>query len=518
MRYIGLLPHHILTKKSLTLSCWEINTTGTTIRQLRSYTQARSLLNRVSLANRPLESPSVFKMDPMAPPDGNRALPPMKHFYRKVLPQSCISFSSEDGKKFFKAAILEGNMECYFKLAAQFRTQDEPAFCGLSTMVMVLNALDIDPGRIWKGVWRWYHENMLDCCVPLEVVQQQGINFDQFVCGARCNSLDVEPTRMEEGVMSVEEFRELIRNYTKRDDAFVVLSYSRRTLDQSGEGHFSPVGGYHPGKDLVLILDTARFKYPPHWVPLDLIYKAMKEIDQDTGKPRGLMVMSRKKESHPLLLFRLSSNMSVTARVLFNPAVPEFMMKLKTQTDRTLEETLSVDALADRAARDMIQVLAEISGHVTIMTTQLDITCPQDVAEKHECFIQHLIKALQETVIFEKVTNICKSLPEDKMEVMENLFEPAWPSCNGKCQPFNKLKCEHFITFFILTWPYRTGVSGETTLAALYDQMVEDELQRISVDVLSMEVKSLKDQLHVLMEFYQNNPKGPEPCCKKIKL
>ena len=42
-------------------------------------------------------------------------------------------------------------MECYFRLAEQFRTQDDPAFCGLSTLTMVLNALAIDPGRIWKG-------------------------------------------------------------------------------------------------------------------------------------------------------------------------------------------------------------------------------------------------------------------------------------------------------------------------------------------------------------------------------
>jgi glutathione gamma-glutamylcysteinyltransferase len=46
------------------------------------------------------------------------------------------------------------------------------------------------------------------------------------------------------------------------------LSYSRKVLGQTGDGHFSPVGGYHPGKDLALIMDTARFKYPPHWVPL----------------------------------------------------------------------------------------------------------------------------------------------------------------------------------------------------------------------------------------------------------
>jgi hypothetical protein len=26
---------------------------------------------------------------------------------------------------------------------------------------------------------------------------------------------------------------------------------------------------------MVLILDVARFKYPPHWVPLEVLYEAM---------------------------------------------------------------------------------------------------------------------------------------------------------------------------------------------------------------------------------------------------
>lgn len=38
----------------------------------------------------------------------------------------------------------------------------------------------------------------------------------------------------------------------------LVVSYSRRTLGQTGDGHFSPVGGYHAGRDLVLILDVVR--------------------------------------------------------------------------------------------------------------------------------------------------------------------------------------------------------------------------------------------------------------------
>ena len=42
-----------------------------------------------------------------------------------------------------------------------------------------------------------------------------------------------------------------------------VLSFSGSS---AGDGHFSPLGGYHEARDLVLILDTARFKYAPHWV------------------------------------------------------------------------------------------------------------------------------------------------------------------------------------------------------------------------------------------------------------
>ena len=78
---------------------------------------------------------------------------PLRQFYRRKLPDTCIPFSSAEGKLIFREALAAGDMECYFRLAAQFRTQDEPAFCGLTTMVMVLNALEIDPGKVWKGIF-----------------------------------------------------------------------------------------------------------------------------------------------------------------------------------------------------------------------------------------------------------------------------------------------------------------------------------------------------------------------------
>ena len=60
------------------------------------------------------------------------------------------------------------------------------------------------------------------------------------------------------------------------DGAFYLFS-------SAGSGHYSPVAGYHPGRDLVLILDTARFKYPPYWLSVTDLWNSMREIDTDTG-------------------------------------------------------------------------------------------------------------------------------------------------------------------------------------------------------------------------------------------
>lgn len=49
-------------------------------------------------------------------------------------------------------------------------------------------------------------------------------------------------------------------NFDTGNGSVVIVSYSRRGLNQTGTGHFSPIGGYHEGKDLVLIMDVARFK------------------------------------------------------------------------------------------------------------------------------------------------------------------------------------------------------------------------------------------------------------------
>jgi len=218
-------------------------------------------------------------------------------FYQRSLPSTQVPFSSSEGRRLFQEALLGGTLETYFFLAEQFRTQDEPTFCGLSTLAMVLNSLRIDPMRTWKGVWRWFNEQNLGCCMGPEEVRESGLNFDMFRCLASCNGADVVAHRSpadHEGRAAKEEyvkaFRAAVQSVSRsKDRECIVVCYCREALGQSGAGHFSPIGGYHEASDAVLILDVARFKYPPHWAPLADVAEAMSRVDPDTEKPRGFL-------------------------------------------------------------------------------------------------------------------------------------------------------------------------------------------------------------------------------------
>ena len=66
-------------------------------------------------------------------------------FYKRELPQHLVPFSSQKGKLLFKEALSTGNLENYFLLAEQFTTQQHPAYCGPASLIMCLNALQVDP-------------------------------------------------------------------------------------------------------------------------------------------------------------------------------------------------------------------------------------------------------------------------------------------------------------------------------------------------------------------------------------
>ncbi len=200
-------------------------------------------------------------------------------------------------------------MEGYFAIAEQYHTQAEPAFCGLGSLVVALNAMAIDPGRLWQGPWRWFDETMLDCCVPFDRIRERGITMHEFSCLARCNGATAElhnattESAMPAAAAELQAFREQVaHSMSHADSGIVVVSYSRQALGQTGDGHFSPIGGYNAQRDQMLIMDVARFKYSPHWVNTVDLFRAMTAIDATTQRPRGWIVLQRAPGGRPLML------------------------------------------------------------------------------------------------------------------------------------------------------------------------------------------------------------------------
>ncbi|KAI8096821.1 Phytochelatin synthase-domain-containing protein [Halteromyces radiatus] len=229
--------------------------------------------------------------------DSNRDLE--NTFYQRELPATLVRFSSDKGKSLFRESMELGFAEAFFPLTGNFTTQSEPAYCGPSSLAMVLNALEVDPKRKWKGNWRWYSDELLDCCLSKEEMKINGITFDKFACLAKCHS---EVIAKRAPTFSFDEFQKDVIDVTARSDKFLVVSFSRKTLGQTGDGHFSPIGAYNPDSKMVLVLDTARYKYPSYWCPIDTLYESMNPVDKETGRPRGYFLISYDIEHPPVRL------------------------------------------------------------------------------------------------------------------------------------------------------------------------------------------------------------------------
>ena len=266
----------------------------------------------------------------------------MPSFYQRPLPLNCTAFSSPLGRQVFRSALQNRGLKCFYSLIEQHTTQQETSYCGLATLVVALNAMAIDPRHNWKNPWRWYHEELLQCCsdFDLEDVKKRGITMAHFRCLAICQGVDVEMKYADEESTSLDAFREAIRQVCDEEthtletagtdnlqlDAVgealsrvLVVSYDRKIMGQTGSGHFAPIAAYDQDSDRVLILDTARFKYGCHWVVVKQLYDALKPIDSDSGRSRGYMVLTKNQrrplsedDEKPQILLRVVGNSAST--------------------------------------------------------------------------------------------------------------------------------------------------------------------------------------------------------------
>lgn len=216
---------------------------------------------------------------------------PEYSFHGRDLPKNLISLESAEGQRIFSESFHSKHAVNFFSLITNFASQSDVSMCGPASLAMVMNALRLDPSRVWKNPWRWWSDEMFACCEgSLSVMKTSGVTLDFFDRIAKNQEGISVMTRMPDNIT---EFKSALKMMATEQDKHVIVSFGREALGQTGIGHFSPVAAVHPEKEMVLVLDVARFKYPPYWVLMEDLYKAMHSADPTTGISRGYSIITK---------------------------------------------------------------------------------------------------------------------------------------------------------------------------------------------------------------------------------
>jgi len=178
-----------------------------------------------------------------------------------------------------------------------FVSETWATYCGVATSVVVLNSLPL-PKKPKIGPFSYFdQENIFDPdvtekTVPKMQVQTNGLSLSQ--CGMLMEAWGAKVNVVHARLSNETMFRNKVKEvFGIGNGVYMIVNYRRGAIGQADSAHFSPLGAYNEEEDLVLILDVARYKYPPVWVPVPIIFHGMNTVwNSNTGESRGYIVVS----------------------------------------------------------------------------------------------------------------------------------------------------------------------------------------------------------------------------------
>jgi hypothetical protein len=210
------------------------------------------------------------------------------------VPAGLVALTQPAGQERLLHAVAR---QSFWPLSAQFETQKNQAYCSVATSVMVLNALNIPrPSSSLYPDFPYFTQDDFFRSVDPRVataaqVAGNGMTLDQL--GAVLGQFPVTVQKIHASDLTVDQFRDTIRSVVGQDGRFVLLNFKRSTVGEVGGGHWSPIAAYDAASDSALVLDVARYKYPPVWVPVTKLYQGAVAVDSDSGLSRGLLIVGK---------------------------------------------------------------------------------------------------------------------------------------------------------------------------------------------------------------------------------
>lgn len=198
-----------------------------------------------------------------------------------ALPDELIAVSESIGESLLQDADAKVD---YTLLSEHLESQKLRSYCGVASGVTVLNAL----GRSLDQS-TFFDVDSTDLKSRFDVMFS-GMTLAELAAFLVAHNTFVDVNHAD--AIAVDAFREIVRDNLQEPDNFILVNYQREVLGQRRVGHISPIAAYDEESDLVLILDTASYNYPPTWVALAQLHSAMATIDSASGKARGFVEVS----------------------------------------------------------------------------------------------------------------------------------------------------------------------------------------------------------------------------------
>jgi hypothetical protein len=213
------------------------------------------------------------------------------------LPPAMVALDSPAGQTMFLQSTARA---AYWPLAAHYETQENQAFCGIASLVMVLNSTGIaapqPPGFV---PYSFFTQD--DIFQPngatifsADWIEHHGLTLDQLGQIATHAGLAVQLVHATADGLAL--FRTQAGKALASPGTYVIVNFRREALGEAGYGHISPLAAYDEKTDSFLILDVARYKYPPAWVSAKDLYAALDTPDPgNSNQTRGYLIVTAPK-------------------------------------------------------------------------------------------------------------------------------------------------------------------------------------------------------------------------------
>lgn len=191
--------------------------------------------------------------------------------------KTVIPLSSQEGAEIF----MHSQHANYWRLAQYYVTQKNLYFCGVASIVMVLNALDIPAPQLFpEEKYQMFTQDNFFSLKKTKVILKEddvawmGMSFQDIAKVLKAFPLRINVVDASDYPFVL--FHQALLTALSRDKHYLIACYNRNFLHQTGRGHCSPIAAYDQYSDRVLIMDVSRFDSGPFWVKTRDLYYAMR--------------------------------------------------------------------------------------------------------------------------------------------------------------------------------------------------------------------------------------------------